>query len=50
MMLLARTLAVLGRRDDSIAQLRKLLPVLDEARRKQVAGMIRVLQQKEVRQ
>jgi hypothetical protein len=50
MMLLARTLAVLGRRDDSIAQLKKLLPVLDEVRRKQVAGMIQVLQQKESRQ
>lgn len=43
-LLLARSLAALGRRGDAVTELRRALPMLDETERRHVVGMIHTLQ------
>jgi tetratricopeptide (TPR) repeat protein len=46
-LLLARSLAALGRRRDAVTELRRALPMLDEAQRRRIVGMIHSLQQED---
>jgi len=46
-LLLARSLAALGRRRDAVTALRRALPMLEEAQRSHVVGMIQALQQED---